>query len=287
MALEGEARLSSNERMTLEIIAGYVASIGYHATVDMAREYRNFDELVEESRRIVYEENLLHVQNQVMDNCLSMIKHETIYYPNRIRELVERIKNGGENLSNEKIMAMRELMDYYSSVYGTLTTCAANQLDDTAFLPRRTSIDEVAGECVAFAHRRAKRAGLSLTIDYVACGEYFRGDKELVSFLLESLFEELIAVNKDGRLVLRAVARQETLLVELLDERRSLDSETMAAMFVPSTDNLDGGEGVTGTGYLVAKEIVRMHEDYMGLYGGRVEAVAHEGGTLIRFTLPK
>ncbi|MBR5511598.1 MAG: DUF5113 domain-containing protein [Bacteroidaceae bacterium] len=287
MALEGEARLSSNERMTLEIIAGYVASIGYHATVDMAREYRNFDELVEESRRIVYEENLLHVQNQVMDNCLSMIKHETIYYPNRIRELVERIKNGGENLSNEKISAMRELMDYYSSVYGTLTTCAANQLDDTAFLPRRTSIDEVAGECVAFARRRAKRAGLSLTIDYTTCGESFRGDRELVSFLLESLFEELIAVKMDGRLALRAVAQSETLLVELLDERRSLDSETMAAMFVPSTGNLDGGEGVTGTGYLVAKEIVRMHEDYMGLYGGRVEAVAYEGGTLIRFTLPK
>lgn len=287
MVLESEARLSSNERMTLEIIAGYVASIGYHATVDMAREYRNFDELVEESRRIVYEENLLHVQNQVMDNCLSMIKHETIYYPNRIRELVERIKSGGENLSPEKISSMRELMDYYSSVYGTLTTCAANQLDDTAFLPRRISIDEVAGECAAFARRRAKRSGLSLTIDYTACGEYFRGDRELVSFLLESLFEELVAVKMEGRLALRAVAQQETLLVELLDERRSLDGETMATMFVPSMANLCAGEGVTGTGYLVAKEIVRMHEDYMGLYGGRVEAVAHKDGTLIRFTLPR
>ena len=290
MVLESEARFLANERMTLEIIAGYVATVGYHATVDMAREYRNFDELVEESERIKYEENMLHVQNQVMDNCLSMIKHETIYYPNRIRELVENINNGKSDacVTPEKIFAMRELMDYYSSVYGTLTTCAANQLDDTAFTPRRTLFAEVVAECVAFARRRAKRNGLTLTIDYVACSEYFYGDKELVCFLLESLFEELIAVKLDGRLSIRATDNKETLMVELLDARRHLDDETMAAMFVPSAHNLGNDrDGVTGTGFLVAKEIVRIHEDYMGLYGGRMEAVAHEEGTLIRFTLPK
>ena len=101
------------------------------------------------------------------------------------------------------------------------------------------------------------------------------------------MLEELIAVKLDGRISIRAVALQETLLVEIFDERRILDAETMAAMFVPSAYNLGDGDGVTGTGFLVAKEIVRMHEDYMGLYGGRVEAVAHDGGTLIRFTLPK
>ena len=290
MVLESEARVSSNERMTLEIIAGYVASVGYHATVDIAREYRSFDELVEESRRIMYEENLLHVQNQVMDNCLSMIKHETIYYPNRIRELVTRIKGNEscEEVNPEKIAAMRELMDYYSSVYGILTTCAANQLSDTAFRSRRTAIDEVVAASVAYARRRAKRSGLSLTIDYVECDEFFCGDKELVALLLESLFDELVAIRLDGHISIRAVVRSETLLVELLDERRSLDDETMAAMFVPSVRNLAvDGEGVAGAGFLVAKEIVRMHEDYMGLYGGRIEAVAHDGGTLIRFTLPK
>ena len=288
MVLESEVRLSANERMMLEIIAGYVASVGYHATVDMAREYRNFDELVEESRRISYEENILHVQNQVMDNCLSMIKHETIYYPNRIRELVGCIVKS-ESVSYDKIVAMRELMDYYGSVYGILTNCAAKQLNDAAFLPRRTPIDEVAAECVAFARRRAKRCGLSLIIDYTGCGEAFYGDRELVCFLFESLFEELIAVKLDGELSVRAVVgRGETLLVELLDTRRRLDDETMAAMFVPSARNLgDDGASVTGTGFLVAKEIVRIHEDYMGLYGGRMEAVAHEAGTLIRFTLPK
>ena len=291
MVLESEARFLANERMTLEIIAGYVATVGYHATVDMAREYRNFDELVEESERIRYEENMLHVQNLVMDNCLSMVKHETIYYPNRIRELVGHMNNteGNEHVSTEKIFAMRELMDYYSSVYGILTTCAANQLDDTAFTPRRTPFAEVVSECIAFARRRAKRSGLSMTIEYADGGEYFYGDKELVCFLLESLFEELIAVRLDGTLTIHTIDKKETLVVELLDTRRHLDNETMATMFVPSAHNLLGNDrgGLIGTGFLVAKEIVRIHEDYMGLYGGRMEAVDHEEGTLIRFTLPK
>ena len=290
MVLESNARFLANESMTLEIIAGYVATVGYHATVDMVREYRNFDELVEESERIRYEENMLHVQNQVMDNCLSMVKHETVYYPNRIRELVGRIKCGenDESVSLKGVLAMRELMDYYSSVYGILTTCATNQLDDTAFTPRRTLVDEVVAECVAFAMRCARRNGLSVTIDYADSGEYFYGDKELVCFLFESLFEELIAVKLDGRLSIRVINNKDTLLVELLDARRHLDSDTMAAMFVPSAHNLgNDSDGITGTGFLVAKEIVRIHEDYMGLYGGRMEAVAHEDGTLIRFTLPK
>jgi hypothetical protein len=132
MVLESEARFSANERMTLEIIAGYVAAVGYHATVDMAREYRSFDELVEESERIKYEENMLHVQNQVMDNCLSMIKHETIYYPGRIRTLIEELRreDTDNSLWASKITTMRELMEYYNSIFGVLSACAMRQLDD-------------------------------------------------------------------------------------------------------------------------------------------------------------
>jgi hypothetical protein len=149
-------------------------------------------------------------------------------------------------------------------------------------------VDEVVAECVAFAMRCARRNGLSVTVDYTDSGEYFYGDKEFVCFLFESLFEELIAVKLNGRLSIRVINNKDTLLVELLDARRHLDSDTMATMFVPSAHNLGNNrDGITGTGFLVAKEIVRIHEDYMGLYGGRMEAVAHEEGTLIRFTLPK
>ena len=39
--------------------------------------------------------------------------------------------------------------------------------------------------------------------------------------------------------------------------------------------------------YLVAKEIIRLHEDYIGKHGGRMEARSDVSGTVILFTLPK
>ena len=56
--------------------------------------YRDIEEVEEDERRARHEENRLHVQNMVMDNCLSVIKHETIYYPSRINALVEQALAG-------------------------------------------------------------------------------------------------------------------------------------------------------------------------------------------------
>ena len=39
--------------------------------------------LDDELRKAELEENSLHVSNAVLDNCLSTLKHETMYYPSR------------------------------------------------------------------------------------------------------------------------------------------------------------------------------------------------------------
>ncbi|MBR5150319.1 MAG: DUF5113 domain-containing protein [Bacteroidaceae bacterium] len=290
VAFEAVNAISFNERLMLEVVVGYVASAGYHAAVGMEREYRNFDELVEENRRIKYEENMLHVQNQVMDNSLSMIKHETIYYPSRIRDLVMRLMaEGGDDASRkERVAVMFELMEYYNSVYGVLITCAAEKPSDATFDVARLSIDEIVGESITFAKKRAKRVGISLNLQYRASGEMFHGDRDLVLFLMESLLAELVAAGGDGALQISARPENGQLCVEILDERRHLGSEELSLMFMPSSHNLvAGGDSLSGTGFLVAKEIVRMHEDFMGIYGGRMEAYDRNDGTVICFTLPK
>ena len=50
-------------------------------------KYRDIETAQDEARRASWEDSLLHVQNMVLDNCLSTIKHETIYYPNRIKTI--------------------------------------------------------------------------------------------------------------------------------------------------------------------------------------------------------
>ena len=88
-----------DDRLMLELVAGYVAIIVYNAVVLMAQKYRDIESAQDDARRAIREENQLHVQNLVLDNCLSTIKHETIYYPNRIKQIIDRLntRQAGEN----------------------------------------------------------------------------------------------------------------------------------------------------------------------------------------------
>jgi hypothetical protein len=65
-----ERPLSENESVSIELVARFVASIAYHRTVRVANSYTTLEEVEEETERLKFEENRLHVQNMVMDNCL-------------------------------------------------------------------------------------------------------------------------------------------------------------------------------------------------------------------------
>ena len=71
--------------------------------------------------RIRYEENNLYVTNAVLDNCLSSLKHETMYYPGRIRQLL----NDKENFS-----LLKETVLYYREIYGILSEHANKQANE-------------------------------------------------------------------------------------------------------------------------------------------------------------
>ena len=56
----------------------------FNGVVKLAAKYNDIEIAQDEAHRASWEDSVLHVQNMVLDNCLSAIKHETIYYPNRI-----------------------------------------------------------------------------------------------------------------------------------------------------------------------------------------------------------
>lgn len=73
----------------------------------------------DECRKAEYESNNLHVCNSVADNCLSSLKHETMYYPSRILQLVD----------TEDVSQLEELVDYYRSLYQILSLQALRQVE--------------------------------------------------------------------------------------------------------------------------------------------------------------
>ena len=71
----------------------------------------------DELRRAELENANLHVANSVLDNCLSTLKHETMYYPSRIRQLVDE----GD------MQSLAEVAAYYRDLYGILIQQAISQ----------------------------------------------------------------------------------------------------------------------------------------------------------------
>ena len=278
--IETGRRLSTHEAATVELLINYAASAAYHSIVRLAQTYRAFDDIEEETMRMKYEENHLHVCNMVMDNCLSMIKHETIYYPSRIRLLIEKLRKNCSDDIHGQTVAIKELLDYYSSVSATLADCASRQLDDMSFKPVKVELPSLVQHIKGYVKRRAVRCGKSVVLESTERSFALHADRVLLEFLLESLCDGMLAYGGDGVLRLDAKAEDGFVCVEMTDTRHHMSVKDLSAMFVP------GESDAVELEFLVAKEIIRMHEEYMNCRGCRMEIRDGEDGTVLLFTLP-
>ncbi|MBR1462731.1 MAG: DUF5112 domain-containing protein [Prevotella sp.] len=91
-------------------------------SVDSRNDQNLSIELAEDNlHRAEYENQKLYVCNNVLDNCLSTLKHETMYYPSRIHQLVEE--------DEPNVTAIDEVVSYYKELYTILSAQAMRQLD--------------------------------------------------------------------------------------------------------------------------------------------------------------
>ncbi|MGM9713403.1 MAG: DUF5112 domain-containing protein [Prevotella sp.] len=72
------------------------------------------EELTTRLRKLRFEHDRLHVANNVLANSFSAIKHETMYYPSRISQLLD---NGDDR-------TLHEVAQYYRTIYGALASQA-------------------------------------------------------------------------------------------------------------------------------------------------------------------
>lgn len=86
-----------------------------------ATETYDMEMTEDELHKAEYENGRLHVSCSVLDNCLSTLKHETMYYPSRIRQLVEN--------DPSDVQSLHELVDYYKSLYTMLSAQAMEQVE--------------------------------------------------------------------------------------------------------------------------------------------------------------
>lgn len=100
----------------------------------------DIDMLADECEAADYELAGLHIANNVLDNCLSTIKHETMYYPNRILQVAT---SGSKDNQTVSVTQLRDLVDYYRDIYAMLASQAQSQISKSALHIRRMSLTEI------------------------------------------------------------------------------------------------------------------------------------------------
>ena len=287
-----EGTEQETDRLLFELVARYVAIVVFNAVVKLATKYRDIESAHEETRRASWEDSMLHVQNMVLDNCLSTIKHETIYYPNKIKQIVGRLnaQNLSETEEREAVETMTELIEYYKGIFTILSSCASRQLEEVTFRRTVIPVQELLDAAGKYFKKLMKNRPERIELEIEPMEAKVIGDVNQLRFLLENLIDEALTVREDG--VIRLQARKDNEYVRFLftDTRREKSVEELNQLFYPNLARMTSGEKgeLRGTEYLVCKQIIRDHDEFVGRRGCRINAEPAEGGGFtVYFTIPR
>ena len=106
----------------MQTLVKIVDSIKNNLQKDIAEkgeQAQNLTLLNEDLQRVEYQKDKIYVSNNVLDNCLSTIKHETMYYPSRIMQLVDN--------EDRNLQSISELAYYYHDLFTMLSEQATMQ----------------------------------------------------------------------------------------------------------------------------------------------------------------
>lgn len=206
-------------------------------------------------RKMEYESNNLHISNSVIDNCLSALKHETMYYPGRIKML----SDGSD--TDRKMMG--ELVMYYRDIYSILSLQAVRQADTVRFHARAVPVPDVT-------------SGWNVSSDSEVMT--FLGDRNLLEYLFEILRRQYTAAVGDTVPEMTvAVGDGDYLYIEAASGL-SVTVTGSDTVFIPSVRNIP---------YLLCRQIVREHSDLTGRHRCGMRISEESGKMLICITLPR
>ena len=287
-----EGTEQETDRLLFELVARYVAIVVFNAVVKLATKYRDIESAHEETRRASWEDSMLHVQNMVLDNCLSTIKHETIYYPNKIKQIVGRLNTQklSETEEREAVETMTELIEYYKGIFTILSSCASRQLEEVTFRRTVIPVQELLDAAGKYFKKSMKNRPERIELEIEPMEAKVIGDVNQLRFLLENLIDEALTVREDG--LIRLQARQDNEYIRFLftDTRREKSVEELNQLFYPNLARMTSGEKgeLRGTEYLICKQIIRDHDEFAGRRGCRINAeLAEGGGFTVYFTIPR
>ena len=277
------------ERLTEE----YVCSVRQRAEMMEDEMEEKRDELL----RVESEQQQIYVRNQIMDNCLSTLKHETMYYPNRIKQIVDNVLSGanGCELNAAVVDDIDELLTYYKEVFSILSSCAGKQVEKVLFRRSVLSADEIGRmteKSFNKQQRKAHRGGvLKVMIQNTHSSETdhlsIQCDKIFIQVLIDCVVSLYFEHRSGGDLLLDYVVSDGFVKFEFSDTVYRYDEDELAQLFYVDGVKYDAvNDRLVGAEYLVCRQIVREHDARSPKRGCRLYVENVDVGSRFVFTLP-
>ena len=287
---------ADEERLMMTMVVQAVAMHTYFAHYRAQEMMSRIEMMEDERQRLEIEQRRVYVRNQIVDNSLSTLKHETMYYPSRLKQMLDGMNENGLSDFASRIKDMRNLLTYYKDVYDLLASCAASQVDKSLFRRSVMKVSDVA----AFFRRSIERQGKChlppafhmtevMPVASVMC------DKDFMTLLVDNIVSIYMS-NHGGvfrktdwnTLHLEISPADGFMQFAMIDQSYHYDEKMLSQLFYIDGLRYDVlSEGVEGTEYIVCRQIIREHDDHSPRRGCRVyvENVGDMGSRFV-FTLP-
>ena len=208
-------------------------------------------------QRLRFEHDRLYVSNQILDNSLSTIKHETMYFPSRIKQMADNMQQQG--IDAETNHNLLDLVTYYRHIYMLLYEQAQGQIDQSLLHLQPVAVSDL------FAYAQ------SHGIESQPTDVWVKGDEKLLLLLLD----QMLAV-ASANATLSVEHRDSMTYIICNVEGQKFSAQQLSDLFSPQTERLE---------YLVMRQIVREHDAACGHPGLRLVAENTEQGYRISFSL--
>lgn len=266
--------VSADEEKIIRLIAQQLATYIYYSNIKVESQRDSIQLKEYEKHRTEQEESSIHIQNMVLDNCLSALKHETMFYPNRIKQILSSV---GDDLSSEemagKIETLNELISYYKEIFSILSACAAKQLDNVVFKRKNVSIDSLVQYAQKSLKRQSKKKGIDIGCEvHAQAGLSIIGDAAMLQYLIDNIISSMLQDEQDGQIKLYATYNNEGMVkLTFTDCRIHKSKDELSKLFYPEHLKYDEQEDkLIGVEYMVCRQIVREHDEYGGRRGCRI-----------------
>ena len=232
----------------------------FASSLVMLQETNGFiEDIDEKTQKQRFELDRLYVMNQILDNSLSTIKHETMYFPSRIKQLTDDMQQNGIDSSTHQTLL--DLVTYYRHIYMLLYEQAQRQTDQNLLRLQPLAVTGL----LAYA-------STTYGVATQPTEAWVRGDEILLHLLLDQMFA---VVPKDSILTVEERDSMTYIICSVSGE--TLTSEQLSDLFSPQTERME---------YLVMRQIVREHDAACGHPGLRLSAENTNVGYKISFSLP-